>query len=72
MSKKKYFGVYLEPEVTSLFQRLYPRCASTFIRRALIRANNDKAFFNDVFFNTVDEFDNLGENNPSFHKIEVQ
>lgn len=64
--KNKFTGYYLPQDLLDSFQRSYPRLATTFIRRAIIRAVRSKEFFDDVFFGTIDEYEDIGQNNPNY------
>lgn len=66
MRKNKFTGYYLPVDLLRDFQQSYPRLATTFVRRAMIRAVVDKKFFDDVFFGTIDEYEDVGQNNPDY------
>lgn len=65
-NNKKFTGYYMPVELLIRFQRLYPRLQTTFIRRCLIRACDNKDFFDKVFFSTYDQYSDLGANNPKY------
>lgn len=67
---KRFTGYYIPVQVLNEFQRLYPRLASTFIRRCLIRACQDQDFFKQVYFTTRDNWSTLGSNNPDYNELE--
>lgn len=67
---KRFTGYYIPVQVLNEFQRLYPRLASTFIRRCLIRACQDQEFFKQVYFTTRDNWSKLGSNNPDYNVLE--
>lgn len=69
---KKFFGVWIETPVAESFRQTYHGLFTVFVRRCIIRACSDKSFFDDVFFNTVDEHDDLGKNNPNFNQSTVK
>lgn len=65
-NNKKFTGYYMPVELLVRFQSLYPRLQTTFIRRCLIRACDDKEFFDKVFYTTYDKYSSLGANNPKY------
>lgn len=70
---KKYFACYIPEQILNDFQRKYPRLATLFVQRAMLSAIRNKDFFNKVFFETVDDFDNVGKNNPgTYKKINIE
>lgn len=50
MSKSVVFSTSISQEEANMFDSLYPSCRSRYIRNAIKMANQDKAFFNKVFF----------------------
>lgn len=54
--EKKMTAFYLYKEPLERFQRMYPRLATIFVNRCLLRALQSKDFFDDVFFNTEDPY----------------
>lgn len=69
---RKFFGVWIEVDSADSFNQLYHGLFSVFVRRCVLRAINDKSFFDDIFYNTFDEYDELGSNNPNFNSSTVQ
>ena len=51
-SKKQVIS-WLTVEIVERFQQLYPYCLTTFIKGCIIKAINNKQFFNSVFFGEV-------------------
>lgn len=62
---KKYLMSIPEKE-HKRFQTLYPRLMSVFLRRCIISANKNRAFFESVFFGTRDPYSSLGMNRPEY------
>lgn len=69
MSNKKYLFSVSE-DVHSRFQRDYPRLLAVFLRRCMIRANEDKGFFRDVYFGTKDPYNPVGMNRPEYSSVD--
>ena len=66
--KTRYCGFHLPESVLNQFQTLYPQLATVFVRRCLLRAFDNKEFFDVVFFTTKDSWSKLGSNNPNYNK----
>lgn len=71
-NNKKFTGYYMPVELLLRFQSLYPRLQTIFIRRCLIRACDDKEFFDKVFFSTYDKYSDLGANNPKYTDYDLK
>lgn len=69
---RKFFGVWIETDSADSFNQLYHGLFTVFVRRCVLRAINNKAFFDDVFYNTADKYDDLGANNPNFNQSTVK
>lgn len=53
MTIKKQVSLYLEVKDFEDFNKRYPRILSEFLRKAIKKANNDKNFFDLVFFGDI-------------------
>lgn len=68
----RFTGFNLPDSLLLDFQAKYPQLMTTFFRRCLIRACANSAFFDDVFFRTVDNYNRVGENNPKIYRDMVK
>lgn len=66
MSDKVKRLIVLPDEVYKQFQSKYPRLFTVFVRRCLIKAFNDREFFENVFFGTSDKWSQLGSYRPEY------
>lgn len=54
MNKQVTF--YMSDNIFNKFKQKFPNVTSVFLRRCIIKALNDTAWFQDVFFTTSDKY----------------
>lgn len=52
---KTTVSINVNDDSLQLFRSMYPRCLSSFLSCCVIRATEDKDFFSDVFFYSLNE-----------------
>ena len=56
MNEKKQIAIYINKKAYEDFQRLYPHTLSSYFRKCLYSAVQNKEFFQEVFFNVPDAY----------------
>ena len=64
--EKKKVLLTLPETVANGFQSKYPRLMTVFLRRCLMKANEDRQFFEEVFFGVKDKYSLLGQYRPEY------